>query len=314
MSDDRFTYTISYGKTHVTLYRANARPLTGLRAIPESAFTGRSNSLFALEVDVEVFGNNFLPAYTQGDNSAVVANDSMKNWILRQALAYDGATLESYLDLLGHQFLDAYPQMQSLRLTGRQLPFAPAAVPQAAGGFGESETLYSLSQADAATAALDFARAEDGSPRLTGHSCGWTGMRLLKVTGSAFTRFVRDDYTTLPERGDRPLYIALDVSWRFTNPADALGADPARYVPGEQVRDLARVVFHEFVSESIQHLVHEMGQRLLARFPQLAEVSFAGQNLTPDPIATSEADPRVKVYASPFPAYGLIRLTLTRKE
>jgi urate oxidase len=80
------------------------------------------------------------------------------------------------------------------------------------------------------------------------------------------------------------------------------------------VRDLARVVFHEFVSESIQHLVHEMGQRLLSRFPQLAEVSFAGQNLTPDPIATSEADPRVKVYASPFPAYGLIRLTLTRKE
>jgi urate oxidase len=319
MSDDRFTYTISYGKTHVTLYRAYARPLAGLRAIPESAFTGRSNSLFALEVDVEVFGTNFLPAYTQGDNSAVVATDSMKNWMLRQALAYDGATLEGFLDLLGHRFLDAYPQMQSLRITGRQLPFAPAPVPQAAGGFGESDALYSLSQADAATAALDFARAEDGSPRLTGHSCGWTNMRLLKVTGSAFTRFVRDDYTTLPERGDRPLYIALDVSWRYTHPADALSADrrsadPARYVPGEQVRDLARVVFHEFVSESIQHLVHEMGQRLLARFPQLAEVAFASQNLTPDPVGTSDADPRVKVYASPFPAYGLIRLSMSRKE
>jgi urate oxidase len=313
MSDDRFTYTISYGKSHVTLYRAYARPLTGIRAIPESSFTGRSNTLFALEVDVEVFGQNFLPAYTQGDNSAVVATDSMKNWILRQALAYDGATLEGYLGLLGQQFLAAYPQIESLRITGRQLPFASAQVPHTASSSGESETLYSLSRADAATAALDFARAEDGAARLTGHSCGWTGQQLLKVTGSAFTRFVRDDYTTLPERSDRPLYIALDVSWRYADPANALGTDPARYVPGEQVRDLARAVFHEFVSESIQHLVHEMGQRLLARFPQLVEVSFAGQNLTPDPVGTSDADPRVKVYASPFPAYGLIRLTMSRK-
>ena len=78
------------------------------------------------------------------------------------------------------------------------------------------------------------------------------------------------------------------------------------------MRDLALVVFHEFVSESIQHLVHEMGTRILARYPQLAEVSFEGQNRTPDPAVVSEADPKVKVYTAPFPAYGLIRLTLRR--
>jgi urate oxidase len=311
MSED-IDYNISYGKTHVTLYRVYARPLTGVTPIPESSFTARANSLFALEVDVEVFGSNFLSAYTQGDNSMVVATDSMKNWILRQALAYDGATLEGYLDLLGRQFLAAYPQMESLRLSARQLPFAPGTV--ALGGtFGASDRLYALAGGDSATARLDFMRDASGAAVLTGHSCAWEGMRLLKVTGSSFTRFVRDEYTTLPERADRPLYIALDVAWRYADSADLLGGAPTRYVAGEQVRDLTHTVFHEFVSESIQHLVHEMGQRLLARFPQLAEVSFAGQNLTPDPVGASETDPRVKVYSSPFPAYGLIKLTMTRK-
>src|SRR5436853_7283916 len=93
--------TISYGKLHVPLYRVYAQPLTGITTIPESNFTGRPNTIFALEVDVEVFGNNFLPAYTEGDNSNVVATDSMKNFILRQALTFEGSTLEGLLDLLG---------------------------------------------------------------------------------------------------------------------------------------------------------------------------------------------------------------------
>ena len=109
--------TISYGKGQISLYRTYARPLAGLTPIPESAFTGRDNTLFAAEVTVEVFGNNFLPAYTEGDNANVVATDTMKNFVLAQALAYGGSTLEGFLDFLGRQFLLTYPQMQSLRLT-----------------------------------------------------------------------------------------------------------------------------------------------------------------------------------------------------
>ena len=116
---------ISYGKLRVPLYRVYAHPLTDIRPIPESRFTGRSNILFALEVDVEVFGDNFLPAYTEGDNRNVVATDSMKNFILRQALAFSGSTLESLLVFLGERFLRTYEQMQNLRLTVRELPFVP---------------------------------------------------------------------------------------------------------------------------------------------------------------------------------------------
>src|SRR5262245_5364397 len=128
-----YSYEISYGKLRVPIYRVYARPLTGIVPIPDSNFTSRSNVLFALEVDVEVFGDTFLPAYTEGDNSRVVATDSMKNIILQQALAYDGTTLEGLLDHLGRHFLATYPDMGALRLTGHERHFAPARVPTSAG-------------------------------------------------------------------------------------------------------------------------------------------------------------------------------------
>jgi urate oxidase len=295
----------------VPVYRAYARPLRGITPIPESSFTGRDNNLFAVEIDVEVLGNDFVPAYTEGDNSMVVATDSMKNFILRQALAYDGATLEGFLNFLGQQFVATYAQLRHLRLTGRELPFAPSAVPIGSGAFAPSAVLFAHAPGDHATATIELA-GNASEVRILGHRCGQLGLQLMKLTGSSFTAFVRDGYTTLPERRDRPLYVYFDVHWRYGDVTDLLAPGHARYVPAEQVRDLIAAVFHQFVSESIQHLVHEMGVRLLERFPQLVEVSFAAQNRTRDPVAESESDPRLKVYSDPFPAYGEIRLILTR--
>ena len=67
------------------------------------------------------------------------------------------------------------------------------------------------------------------------------------------------------------------------------------------MRDHLAATFDDFVSESIQHLVHEMGTRLLADHPALAEVSFTAENHTRDPVG--EQDGR-KVYTDPFPAQG----------
>ncbi len=84
--------TIRYGKVQVSTYRTYAHPLAGVTPIPESSFRGRANILLAADVDVEVLGENFLPAYTRGDNSNVVATDTMKNFVHRTTLDYDGAT------------------------------------------------------------------------------------------------------------------------------------------------------------------------------------------------------------------------------
>ena len=79
--------------------------------------------------------------------------------------------------------------------------------------------------------------------------------------------------------------------------------DPARYVDSQQVADLAAVVFHGFVSLSIQHLVHEIGLRMLERYPELTEITFEAQNRTFDPAVQDETDERLKVLTDPRPPY-----------
>ena len=81
----------------------------------------------------------------------------------------------------------------------------------------------------------------------------------------------------------------------------------------EQVADLAAVVFQPFVSLSIQHLVHEIGTRMLDRYPALVEVSFEAENRTFDPVDGIGTEPRQKVYTDPRPPYGRIGLTLRRE-
>ena len=102
------------------------------------------------------------------------------------------------------------------------------------------------------------------------------------------------------------------MRWRYADLVDAIGDRVDRYVDPEQIRDLVHCAFHEFNSRSIQHLVHEIGRRVLARCPQLAEVSFEAQNRTWETARVSESDERVKVYTDPHATFGRIGLVLRR--
>jgi urate oxidase len=56
-----------------------------------------------------------------------------------------------------------------------------------------------------------------------------------------------------------------------------------------------------------------MGKRLLERYPQLRSLDFVARNMTRDPYPTSD-DPEAgpTVFVPPFPAFGTIKLTMTR--
>jgi len=269
---------IRYGKHEVSFYRTH--PTRGLLG-------GR--------VSIDVFGDNFMPAYTEGDNRDVVATDTMKNFVYAAALDYPGASHEGFAVFLGRRFLATYPQMQWLRLLLREIPFAM-----------HSPKLLSPLDDDYGTVELEI-----GQAGLRDLRCGRRNLRLVKLTGSAFKDFARDAYTTLPEVSDRPLFIHLDVHWRYRRMDDAVEEGTAR-IDSAAVRDAVIQTFDDFVSMSIQHLVHEMGTRLLARFEAMAEVSFDAQNRLWDTSKVSESDPSAKVFSDPKPAHGMIGLTLTR--
>jgi urate oxidase len=268
---------IRYGKHEIAFYR-----------------THPSRVLFAGRVSVDVFGDNFMPAYTEGDNRDVVATDTMKNFVHAMALEYDGDRYDGLAAFLGRRFLEHYLQMQSLRIMVRELPFQ-----------AHSEKLLSPLDDDYETVELDLDRQGVRALR-----CGRRNLKLIKLTGSAFRSFARDEFTTLPDVVDRPLYIWLDVFWRYADAGQAI--DGSRLVGSAKVRDVVRKTFDDFVSMSIQHLVYQMGQRVLADFPEIAEVTFEAQNRLWDTVKVSDADPRTRVYSDPRPAHGVIGLTLSR--
>ncbi|MBA2490099.1 MAG: urate oxidase [Chloroflexi bacterium] len=307
------THEIHYGKADVSTYRTYATPLRGLRPVAGSAFTGRENVIMAADLEVRVLGGSFWPAYTKGDNSLVVATDTMKNFIHRESLAFDGSTLEGWLFFVGRRFLETYPHMERLEMSGRESPFHPAQVPTANGeGTEDSTVLFHRGHGARATVWLALDRSAKGDVTVTHHKCAREGLQMMKVSGSAFADFQRDEYTTLPERKDRPLYIHCDIGWKYQDPMVAIRPDTAAYVAPEQVGDVASTVFHQFVSLSIQHLLHEMATRMLSCWPQLAEVSFDAENRLWDLAHTSERDERVKVYTDPRPPFGRLGLVLRR--
>jgi urate oxidase len=289
-------YEISYGKHEISFYRAHATPLTGVAAIPESHFTGRSNLLLAGLAAIDVFGDNFLPSYTEGDNRDVVATDTMKNFVYAMTLEYPGATTEGLAAFLARRFLDTYRHVRRVRVRIDELAFRDL-----------SDKLLAAAPGDHGVTTVDIRR--EGVADV---ECARLDLRLIKLTGSAFADFQRDRFTTLPEVQDRPLHIYLDVRWRYLDPEAPLTGEAAGLVPSEQVRDLVAHTFDHFVSMSIQHLVHEMGERLLARFPALSEVTFSAQNRLWDTSAVSERDPKVRVFSSPKPAHGYISLRMGR--
>jgi urate oxidase len=277
---------VSYGKAHVVFFR----------------FGGRDVMPFAASVDIDVFGERFMAAYTHGDNRDVVATDTMKNFVYAMAAEYGGRTLLGLCAFLGRRFLDTYEAMESVRVSAREVPLDAAA-----GQRGPSDVLFRSTRGDVAFGQVTLKGG--GQPEVVAARSGWEGMTMVKITGSSFAAFARDDYTTLAELVDRPLTIRMDAYWRYSDLKDGV-AEGAGFLGPRAVRDEIERTFHEFNSRSIQHLVHEMGTRLLNAHAQLAEIEFVAENRTPDHVRDGANG--VKVFAEPRATFGKIGLVLRR--
>jgi urate oxidase / 2-oxo-4-hydroxy-4-carboxy-5-ureidoimidazoline decarboxylase len=257
----------AYGKDAVSVYRI------------------ASDSLFACEVRVIVRGAAFEASYTDGDNSMVVATDSMKNFVHAMALEYEDDTLEGFIQLIGSRLLARYEHIEGVHVSAKQASFEPL-----------RGNAMRRRYDDYALAEIDLGRSGVASAR-----SAWNDLHLIKLAGSSFAGFIRDEYTTLPEAEDRPLFVHMNVGW--TN------ADLARCASGEDVRDVVLSNFCEIRSASIQELVHQIGERLLGTFPEIATVDFYAENRLWDTAQTGE---EAAIYTDARPPFGVITLTLAR--
>ena len=312
MKNEQREKTLCYGKGDVFAYRTYGTPLTDIKKIPESNFSGRKNIIFGTKVKVAIGGKAFIPSFIEGDNSMVVATDSMKNFIQRHLGTYNGSTLEGFAAYVSKAFLNRYPHIDHVSILAEDIPFE--AVSECANGeLQVSDVVYKQSRNERSCASVEMVRGENGI-EMNEQSSSILDLQLIKVKGNSFVGFVRDEYTTLPEDSNRPLFIYLNLHWVYQEQEDAFGTIPENYVPAEQIIDIATSVFHSLETPSIQYLIYEIGRTILKRFPQLLQVTFESQNHTWDTVVESIPNSEGKVYTEPRPPYGFQVFTVTHEH
>ena len=275
-----------YGKGDVIVYRLH-----------RDAHSPQGQSpVFGANVTMLLYGDAFWPTYVTGDNTNLVATDSMKNFIQREAVNFAGADLELFCGFLAQKFMVTYPQTEGIQVSATEIPYEQ--LPGGAMGFAPSGS-------DRATARIELRRS--GPELQTVEACsGIRGFRLLRLGGSAFYGFVRDQYTTLPEIKNRPLHMWLDLEWSYTAPS--LAANNGEITV--RVRQIVNQVFQSFESGSIQQVIYQIGSKMLAEISEIAEIHLEANNRTWDAIV--EQGEQLGVYTEARPPFGCLGLRLKR--
>ena len=218
---------------------------------------GDRHTFTDLEVEVRLEGD-FDTVHTDGDNSPVLPTDTMRGTCF--ALARDGIdTVAGYARRLADRFLEASAATSRVRIRTVSMPWERVTVDGAPHD-------HTFRPASGGQSVLTLTQARGGAPVITG---GVRGARVLKTTGSAFSGYLRDEYTTLPETRDRIMATTVEATWGTTSPDvdhTALATDvPATF--------LARFATHD-ESESVQHTLHAMGTAVLDEHPDVTWIRF----------------------------------------
>jgi urate oxidase len=257
-----------------------------------------AHTLHDLTVEVQLEGQ-FGLAHTAGDNSQVLPTDTMKNTVY--ALARQGPVdpPEEFGERLAHHFLDACTAARRAVLT--------LAVHR-----------WDRTVVEGAPHSHAFARGPD-ERRLatvtvdeTGVTveAGLEGLGLLKTTGSGFTGFLRDGYTTLKEAHDRILATDVEAHWRYAGQVEDYTA------AWNDVRTSLVETFARHESASVQHTLYAMGETALARCGEISEIRLVLPNrhhLLVD-LAPFGLDNPNEIFVATREPYGRIEAVIVRES
>jgi urate oxidase len=272
-----------YGKAAIRLVRV-ARGADGDRVRDLTV-------AIALEGDLEA-------AHTDGDNSQVIATDTMKNTAYAFAVDHLDGPIEDYGRALAEHFLEA-PQIDVATVNVRAhqwsaIDVAGTPAPDAFVRGGEGTRLATI------TATRGVTTVEAGVEDLV----------VMKTTRSAFSGFPRDRYTTLPDTDDRLMATRITAIWRYGSSGLDFDAEFGA------VRATLLEVFADHDSPSVQTSIWIMARAILERHEEIEEIRMVLPNLhhwLVDLAPFGLVNDR-EVYTPTTEPHGLIEATVRRGE
>lgn len=241
---------------------------------------------------------DFDAAHTDGDNSMVVATDTMKNTAYAFAKDRLDGPVEAYGRALAEHFL-AEPQVDTATVNIR------------------SHGWHAIDVAGDPSPGA-FVRGGEGTRVATVVSnrggttveAGIEDLVVMKTRRSAFSGFPRDRYTTLAETDDRLMATKVTAIWRYGAPD--LDFDAAY----EAVKTTLLEVFADHDSPSVQTSIWIMARAILERHDEVEAVRMVLPNLhhwlvdlSPFGLTNDR-----EVYVATTEPHGLIEATVRRGE
>ncbi|WP_218220635.1 factor-independent urate hydroxylase [Nesterenkonia sp. Act20] len=280
-----------YGKAEVRVVRVN-------RDTPV-------HTLMDLNVSSMLRGD-FTDCYTEGDNSRVIATDTQKNTVYAFAKEHGISTPEQFLLLLGRHFVE-YAEVDGGRWSAESYPWERIQVPGSDGALTEHEHSFVKSKQEIRTAALTI---QDGDEHLMG---GFSDLTVLKTTGSEFSGYPKDRYTTLPETRDRVMATDITARWLFAADIDAQEVDfDALYA---RVKQIVMEQFALVHSLSLQQTLYAAGEAVLGAVEEIEDIRFVMPNnhhYVVDLSPFGLENPNEVFQAGDRP-YGLMNASVTRR-
>jgi urate oxidase len=231
---------------------------SGVRIVKVKRDTER-HELWDLDVAVALEGD-FEAAHVEGDNSKLLATDTMRNTVYALAKDHLTGSIEKFgLRLVDH-FLEAGPTVEGVRVEITQFPWSRIEV----NGRGHEHS-FVRGSGERKTKVTG-----DGNRRV---EAGLGNLLVMKTTNSGWEGFLRDGFTTLPDTNDRILATIVTANWSYGNNTDL---DFDRLWSG--VRDQILTTFTDHYSPSAQNTLYRIGKAVLEAFSEVEKIRLSLPN------------------------------------
>jgi urate oxidase len=236
-----------YGKCDVRLVKVSRRR--------------HGHDLRDLTVSVGLEGD-FDAAYVEGDNTGLLATDTMRNVVYALAKERPIDPIESFGQRLVEHFLVAAPGVASARVHIVEHPWARLEV-------GGRPHEHAFERGSGGNRVATVVGNHGGGREI---EAGIDDLLVLKTTGSGWEGFLRDRYTSLPETSDRILATVITARWSYR------GRDVEFEAVWREVRQTILAAFCDHYSPSVQFTLHHMGGAVLDARPEVERISFSLPN------------------------------------
>lgn len=237
----------NYGKSEVRLFKVKRD-------------TAR-HEVWDLHVRVSLEGD-FDAAHYAGDNSKLLATDTMRNTVYALAKDHLAGSIEGFGLALVDHFLEAGPTVTGCRVEITRFPWRRIEV------HGQPHDHSFVRERGERKAT---ARGDAHGERKV--EAGIDDVYVLKTTNSGWEGFYRDRFTTLPDTDDRVLATTVTAKWEY----GTVEADFDRLWDGVMEKTLEAFTNH--YSPSVQNTLYRMGRAVLEEFPEIERIWYSFPNV-----------------------------------